>query len=49
MQQLFGEKYIYQHLDFAQLAQYPEDDSDLLELCLFDTYIDHLRSEFGKE
>jgi hypothetical protein len=49
MQSIFGEKFTLKHLSFVQLAQYPDDDSEAIELYLLENYIDHFRSEFGKE
>ncbi|MGL2986402.1 hypothetical protein ACSVH5_02300 [Flavobacterium sp. RSSA_27] len=49
LQSIFGEKFVYQRLNFVQLAQYPDDDSNLIELYLLENYIDHFSSKFSKE
>jgi hypothetical protein len=46
MQELFGEKYVYQHINFIQLEQMPEEvEEDLIHLHDFQTFLDILNLE----
>ena len=46
MQDIFGEKYVYEHINFVQLARMPEEDDDhLIHLHDFQTFLDILNSE----
>ena len=49
MQLLFGEKFIYQSINFVQLAQETDEETEALQLCLLENYIDIFRSEYGEE
>jgi hypothetical protein len=46
MQDIFGEKYVYEHINFVQLARMPEEDDDhLIHLHDFQMFLDILNSE----
>jgi hypothetical protein len=42
MQELLGEKALYQNINFVQLAQMPDDDTDLINLYDFQLFMDTL-------
>jgi hypothetical protein len=42
MQDIFGEKYVYEHINFVQLAQIPDNDDHLIHLYDFQMFIDIL-------
>ncbi|MNW03300.1 hypothetical protein D3C71_1992180 [compost metagenome] len=44
MQDIFGEKYLYRHINFVQLAQMPDNEEDLLYLHDLQSYIDTFQS-----
>lgn len=44
MQDLLGEKSMYENLNFVQLGQMPEDDSHLIELYELQQYIDRINA-----
>ena len=48
MQDLLGEKSMYENLNFVQLGQMPEDDSHLIQLYELQWYIDSLNNQFTK-
>jgi hypothetical protein len=45
MQELFGEKFVYEHINFVQLAQLPDNNDDLIHLYDFQMFIDILNVE----
>lgn len=45
MQDIFGEKYVYKHINFIQLAQLPDNNDDLIHLYDFQTFLDILNLE----
>jgi hypothetical protein len=45
MQDIFGEKYVYEHINFGQLAQMPDNNNDLIHLHDFQTFLDILNFE----
>ena len=49
MQLLFGEKFIYQSINFVQLAQESDEDTEALQLYLLENLIDSFRSNYGQE
>lgn len=44
MQDIFGEKYLYQHINFVHLAQMPDNEDDLIYLHDLQSYIDAFQS-----
>lgn len=49
MQLLFVEKFIYQSINFVQLAQESDEDTEALQLYLLENLIDSFRSNYGQE
>jgi hypothetical protein len=45
MQDIFGEKQVYQHINFVQLAQMPDNNEELIHLYDFQMFIDILNLE----
>jgi hypothetical protein len=45
MQELFGEKFVYENINFVQLAQLPDNNDDLIHLYDFQMFIDILNVE----
>jgi hypothetical protein len=45
MQDIFGEKYVYQHINFVQLAQMPDNNEELIHLYDFQMFLDILNLE----
>ena len=49
MQDIFGEKYLYRHINFVHLAQMPDNEDDLIYLYDLQSYIDTFHSCFLKD
>jgi len=47
MKDIFGEKYVYEHINFVQLAQLPDNEDDLIHLHDLQFYIDIINANQG--